>query len=180
MNVLIHHYNFLHPVSRERFSDLELKTECGNSLFLHKVVAAAISTKLSCLLSNDISVLTIRNVKFSALKNIIDFAYRGKIVLSTKGDLQDFAATYTYLKVNLGPKINKFVDDVDMGMTNSAVELENSCPELIELVCSNCNKIFETKTQLNRHIREVHNKEQAKPSKQQYVCEKCEKVSTVQ
>ena len=119
MNAIIHHFNFLNGVSQERFSDLTLKTECGSSLSMHKVVAAAISSKLSSQLSSDVNELPVRNVKFPALKNVIDFAYNGKIILSSKSEIEDFATAYKILQINLGPKIEKIIDEVGFGPTIS-------------------------------------------------------------
>ena len=179
MNELSHQFNFLNGVSLERFSDLTLRTECGNSLKLHKVVAAAISTKRFGQLSVDVNELPVRNVKFSALQNIIDFAYHGKVTLTSKHDYHDFIDAYNVLKINLGPKINRLLEEVDSAVTNDVLDKDNGSQDLVELKCVLCNKIFEFKPQLQRHVREVHNKDRVKKTKQQYSCEKCNKVYTV-
>ena len=66
MNVLTHKFNVLHDVDREKFSDLKLVTECGQKVSCHKVVVAAVSTKLRASLEKrPISELVVRNIKYS-------------------------------------------------------------------------------------------------------------------
>ena len=169
-------YNFLNGVSREKFSDLKLITECGSSLLLHRVVAAAISSKLSDLLLPDRNELALRNVKFTALENIIDFAYNGKVILSNSDDINDFADAFKLLEINLGPKVQKMMDNV-----NKVVSYENkdSSKDIIEISCSYCEKTFQTIKQLSRHKKEFHCKNQDKAEKSIYSCDKCKTVYTV-
>ena len=123
-----------------------------------------------------INELTIRNVKFTALENIIKFVYDGKVQISTSGDLQDFVDVYKLLNINLGGKVGDIVKKIDMD--KNASDMEDSSKELLDFKCSNCDTNFETRKQLVRHVREVHRKEPTKP-KQPYACVKCGKLYTV-
>ena len=177
MNVLTHKFNLLRGVNRERFADLRLVTECGKSLLLHKVIAASVSKYLSVrLVSSSVSELTIRNVKFSALENLVNFIYNGKIELYNTADYQDLVAAYTLLTIDLGGQVDKLMNriDPDLPMNDKGVSGE----ETAVLKCCNCEKTFNDKTKLTRHIREVHNRDQIR-QRQKYSCEKCGHVYKV-
>ena len=177
MKVLNHKFNVLSGVNREKFTDLKLVTECGNSILVHKVIAVAASQSLNKRVSsNSITELPVRNVKFSALKNLFDFIYEGKILLPSSAELEDLAAAYKILNINLGKKINNIVDSIVSEVPNS--DVESSCEETPDLMCKNCDKRFDDKTKFNRHIKEVHKKEQSVP-RPKYSCEKCGAVYTV-
>ena len=108
MNVLTHQCNVLHGLDREKFSDLKLVTECGQKVSCHKVVVAAASTKLRASLEKrPTSELVVRNIKYTGLENLVNFIYNGKVNIGTTGELQDFADSYTLLKINLGKKIGE-------------------------------------------------------------------------
>ena len=177
MNVISHKFNVLNALDRERFSDLKLVTECGQSVSCHKVVAGAVSKKLSGLLgSKPINELTIRNVKFTALENLVKFIYNGKVQISSPGDLQDFVDVYKLLNINLGKKVSDIVKKIDM--SKSVSDLDDSSQEPLGFRCENCDKSFQSRKKLVRHVREVHRKEPTK-QKQSYSCEKCGEVYMV-
>ena len=178
MNLLTHKLNILKGVSRDRFADLKLLTECGKWVTLHKVVAASVSPKLSTLLSSEsVSELPIRNVKFSALENLVNFIYDGKIVLGDNGDIQDFVGAYIYLKIDLGDKVNNLIDKWDTGVQNCG-DKDTSDHVPTDFRCCNCSKTFNDRKQLVRHLREVHNKGKKK-QKQHFKCELCGETYTV-
>ena len=177
MNVIVHKFNVLNGFDREKNSDLKAVTECGQKVTCHKVVVAAVSTKLSALLGKrPTDELSFRNVKFTALENVVNFVYNGKVQILNAGDLQDFADVYAILKINLGKKVGDIVNR--LGMNKSDSDLENTSQELVELKCENCQKTFKSKKQLVRHVREVHRQEPPNP-KQSYACEKCGVLHTV-
>ena len=170
MNILTHNFNFLNGENREIYADLRLVTECGKSLLLHRFVASCVSTKLKKLLEgklvsvSGVSELPIRNVKFSALENVVTFVYNGKILLSPGCERQDFVDAFNVLQINLGDKINTMIKKLD---SHYISDNENSSQEVPELKCTNCDKVFDDKTKLVRHIREIHRKDKVKP-KQKY------------
>ena len=177
MHLLNHTFNVLNGVSRERFTDLKLITECGQVLPVHKIIITAVSSFISRRLSKkDTSEMIVRNVKFSSLKNMVDFIYTRKVVLNSYEELQDFAATYKVLIIDLGPKVNDLVRRVDNAATSD--EVDNSSQEFIQLKCVNCDKQFDDKTKLKRHAREVHSKDRGK-KRPSYVCEKCREIYKV-
>ena len=140
MNVLYHQHNVIGGVPRDRFSDLQLITECGQKVAVHKVVVASVSSMISSMLSKkDMSEIAIRNVKFSALEHIVNFIYDRKIMLSNKGEVEDFADAYRKLKLNLGPKINQIIQKIEVGTINSE---DASSQDTIEFKCNNCDKQF--------------------------------------
>ena len=175
---MIHNFNILKGVSREKFADLKLRTECGKWLTLHKVVAASVSAKWSTLLSADsVSELSVRNVKFSALENLVNFIYDGKIVLGDDGEVQDFVDAYTLSQINLGDKVNDFINRLNTRAVNSDNKATSDDVET-DFKCCNCNKTFDDKRRLTRHLREVHNKGKKK-EKQLFACEQCGETYTV-
>ena len=177
MHLLSHKTNVLRG-SRELYADLKLITECGQSLLLHRVVAATASKKLCSLLTScSNGELRIRNVKFSALSNIINFIYDGKITLDNRCDLEDFAAAYNVLKVNLGAKVDALVNKIDDGDHTSEDNSEIDASSVLR--CLNCEKVFADKPKLQRHNREAHRTEEQVKKKQKYECEQCSEVYTV-
>ena len=176
MNLLVtHQFNVLSGASRDHFSDLRLITECGSSVNIHKVVAAAVSSLLKKLIiGKQADELSIRNVKYHALESVVDFIYSGKITLSEGDDTQDFVAAYKILEINLGTKCNTVVQKLAMSYNS---EVEDSSQEQNEYKCSTCNKVMERK-QFLRHMREVHRKDKPKP-KEKFPCENCDEVYTV-
>ena len=118
MNVLHHEINILGGISRERFADLKLVTECDQSLSVHKVVLAAASSKICDILaSKDVNVIPVRNTKFTALNHIVDFIYERKVIFMNSGELEDFKDAYILLEVNLGSKINDMIKGVGHNTT---------------------------------------------------------------
>lgn len=179
MLLLNHKFNVLSGVNRDEFADMKLVTECGQSLSLHRVVGASVSKTIRDLLASKASTeLSIRNVKFAALNNLVNFIYEGKVTLDDRCDLQDFAAAYMILKVNLGAKVNSLVNNIDTGMQPS--EDDSQTEDTPNLTCYNCGKIFTDKVKFQRHVREVHRKGQEVSKKQTYECENCGKIYTVQ
>ena len=178
MNVVHHEANVLGGILRDRFSDLKLVTECGKSVSVHKVVVAAVSPVLcDILISKEVSEIPIRNVKFSALKHLIDFIYERKVILSSSEEFQDFKDAYKLLELSLGSKINEIIERRDNNTANnSAVESSNQNTE--QFKCKNCEKEFKFKKQLIRHVREVHNKGDRR-KQNTYICERCNTVYKV-
>ena len=177
MNVFSHDHNILGAVKRDLYTDLNLITECGRSLSVHKVVAATVSSKIKgLLLSKDRGELPIRNVKYQAMEKIFDFAYNGKIYLTSDAEKQDFVDAFDTLKINLGKKVSNLVKKLDQDRVES--EKENSSQEFQEFKCVTCDKKFDSRQKLLRHSREVHSKE-PKPPKQKFRCEGCSESYTV-
>ena len=181
MNVLFHTFDVLRGVSRERFSDLKLISECGRGLPVHKIIIAAVSSKLSGLISTkELSEISIKHVKFSALQNVVDFIYNKKVVLNNRDEAEDFAHAYNYLKVNLGAKANDTISRIEAGdETALSGEIDNSSQELLQFKCETCGKSFDTKKQFTRHSREVHDKDREKKAKNSFICENCKEIYKV-
>ena len=187
MNVIAHTFNILSAVSRDTFADLKLITECGRTLTVHKVIAAAVSPRWKkSLTKKQIDELPVRNVKFDALVNIVNFVYDGKIVLSSEGEAQDFADAFKVLEINLGKKVDGFIKRLNPDAAASDIESssqeklsqEKLSHEKLEFKCTNCNKDFQTMKQFRRHTREVHQGGRVE-AKKEYKCEKCDSVYTV-
>ena len=104
---------------------------------------------------------------------MVDFIYTRKVVLNSYEELQDFAATYKVLIVDLGPKVNDLVRRVDNAATSD--EVDNASQEFVQLKCVNCDKQFDHKTKLKRHAREVHIKDRRK-KRPSYVCVNCREI----
>ena len=183
VNALSHKWNVLHGgLECDKHSDLRLVTESGESVLCHKVVLTAVSGKVKASLEKkQVSELVVRNVKFQGLKSLIKFIYNGKIQIPNSEEMMDFCDCYTLLNVNLGPKIGDLVKKISMNTARSESDREKASQENL-FKCANCDKHFPTRKQLTRHVREVHNKQDApKPKvKQNYSCENCGTIFTVQ
>ena len=177
MSVLIAHtHNVLNGVSPELFSDLKLLTECGSTLCVHKVVIAGVSSKYKKqLMEKPTDVLKVRNVKFSALQNIISFIYNGNITIKTGGDVQDFVAGFKIMNLDLGKRVKDMIGrlDTEKGESNSESSQENE-----EFKCTTCDKVFTCQKKFNRHNRDTDMQKQEK-EKTTYTCEKYRAVYTV-
>ena len=178
VNAFTHKWNVLRGgLGREKYSDLKLVTEMGQSVSCHKLVMSNVSQKIKAVLDKkNINQITVRNVKYQGLKNVITFIYDGKVEIPDAEQLIDFADCYTLLNVNLGPKIGKSVKNITLNKGGES-DSDNSSQE-IQFRCANCEKSFTKQKQLSRHVREVHEKEKQK-IKQTFACEKCGLVFTV-
>ena len=158
-----------------KYSDLQLSTEHGESVQCHKVILASVSNKVKKALERkDSDKVVIRSVKFGGLKTLVEFIYEGRVDIENSDELMDFADAYSLLQINLGPKINKTVQNITLNTTeNETNESSNSYK------CENCDKTFKSKKQLTRHLREVHQKQTAKKKKQSFACETCGTIFTV-
>ena len=174
MNVLIHNFNILAGVDRQMFSDLRLVTECGRSINVHKLVIAGVTKTLK--VSQSVDELIVRNVKFSALENIIKFIYTGKIIMKPGPEVQDFVAGYKVLDIDLRKKINESVKRSVGDILDTSSESDNSEEE--EFNCSSCDKSYSDKAKLERHIRDKHSVKVVK-EKITYACELCGEKYTV-
>ena len=181
MNIITHRVNILSCAARDLFADLELVTECGGRVTLHKVIAAAVSPRFkSSLVSKQVNSLPIRNAKLNAVENVINFIYTGKATFTNTGDKQDFVDAFNIMRIDLGQKVNETVRKLNPYDTDADIENSSQEQQKQEFKCSNCNKSFESRPRLLRHTREVHRPAhlQNKP-KPMYECEKCSKVYTV-
>ena len=178
VNIITHKHNVLYGLQQsEKYSDLRLVTECGQSLMCHKLVIAAISSKISASLdkNSDIHELNIRNVKYNGLQSVISLIYNGKVEIKNKDNLDDFVACYTLLGIKLGPKIGDLVRKLSVDINN-----ENDAQTSTESYhCANCDKHFVIKAKYQRHVREVHRTGGIDKPKKVYTCESCGKCYKV-
>jgi len=174
VNAIVHNWNVLRGVlTCDKYCDLKLVTENNESIKVHKVVLTAVSKKVkSALAKNDTSEIVVRNVKCAGLRNVIDFIYNGRVEIKDTDALLDFADTYALLQVDLGPKVNKTVQDITVNQQS------DSSQDAPTYTCSTCQKTFSTKTKYARHMREVHEKMKVMKEKVAYSCEQCGEVYT--
>ena len=179
VNALVHSCNVLNGVlTSDRFTDLNILTEKNEVIKVHKVIIANVSKKVDKWLHrNDDKDMVIRNVKYQSLKSVVDFIYNGRVDIEDTDALVDFADTYQLLQINLGPKVNKMVQNITLnaGTSDHSDAMENSQ----EFKCENCDKGFVTKSKFARHMRDVHNKDRPKRQRTIFSCEKCGEVYTV-
>ena len=121
--------------------------------------------------------LPVRNVKFSALKDIVTFIYTGRILMKNGPDIQDFVDGYKVLEIDLGKSVNKLIKKIVTGNVGEA-NSESSDSNQVEFKCSNCDKSFQHRKQLLRHVREKHQTREEK-EKTVYSCELCGEKYTV-
>ena len=175
VNAIVHNWNVLRGVlTCDKYCDLKLVTENNEIIKVHKVLITAVSKKVkSALARNDSSEIVVRNVKCTGLRNVIDFIYNGRVEIKDTDALLDFADTYALLQVDLGPKVNKTVQDITVNQQS------DSSQDAPTYTCSTCQKTFSTKTKYARHMREVHEKMKVMKEKVAYSCEQCGEVYTV-
>ena len=179
VNALTHCQNVLMgALYSNNYCDLALATVSGETINCHKFVMAQISAKVkSALDQKDTNKLVIRNVNIRGLTNLVQFIYNGRIEISDGGELIDFADTFTILKINLGDKVAKMVNNINLHAEDS--EIDNPSED-IGFKCENCDKNFADRRRFTRHLREVHEKVKPKVrSKPSYSCEKCGTLHTV-
>ena len=178
VTALTHSWNILRGLqTNNHYSDLSLTTVDGETINCHKVVLSSVSNKVKIALEKrDTNKLVIRNITYGGMSNVIQFIYQGRVELSNSEELMDFADTYTILQLNMGPKIAKMIENITLSNSNS----EGNSSQEQEFKCENCKKVFPTKKTLTRHVRQVHDKVEAKAKvKQAFSCESCGELYTV-
>ena len=175
VSVLSHCFNVLRGVlAGNQYCDLDLMTEDGKVVSCHKVVLSSVSDRVRSMLDRkDSSKLVIRNVSHEGLDKLVKFIYEGRVDIYSDKSLIDFADAFTVLRCNMGQKVADMVKNITLTDEDSG---SSQLSQEKQIKCETCDKTFKTMRKLNRHIKQVHNKEldQKKIKKQKlYTCERC-------